>query len=168
MQVEDDNHYWDNGGQRIRKAPAGSVEIVLPDAKRQMSTTSPSSAMEISAMPQHVPVMPSADDVLVQVSSFIANFWTASPMHENELLMFLLATQHAHSFVLISLFSYNIIQMIRQSGATTYAEVVEFCRSTGIPLSRMLSLDLMRQLPATIKRDWNDSLRGDSGHNKGL
>lgn len=37
-------------------------------------------------------------------------------------------------------------QMIRQSGVRTYAEVVEFCRATGIPLSRMLRLDLMRQL----------------------
>ena len=68
MQVEDDNNYWDNGGgRRIRKVLASS-EIVLPDAKRQMSTNSPSSAMEISAMPQDVPAMPSADDVLVQVS----------------------------------------------------------------------------------------------------
>jgi hypothetical protein len=35
--------------------------------------------------------------------------------------------------------------MIRQSGARTAAEVVDFCRSTGIPLSRMLRLDLLRE-----------------------
>lgn len=36
--------------------------------------------------------------------------------------------------------------MIIQSGATTFAQVVEFCQSAGIPLSRMLRLDLMRKL----------------------
>jgi hypothetical protein len=35
--------------------------------------------------------------------------------------------------------------MIRQSGAKTSAQVAEFCLATGIPLSRMLKLDLMRQ-----------------------
>lgn len=83
MQVEDDNNYWDNGsGRRIRKAPASS-EPGLPDAKRQMSTNSPPSAMEISVMPQDVPAMASADDVLVQVSFFDSrvmhsSFFTAS------------------------------------------------------------------------------------------
>jgi hypothetical protein len=35
--------------------------------------------------------------------------------------------------------------MINQSGARSYDQVVQFCRSVGIPLSRMLRLDLMRQ-----------------------
>jgi hypothetical protein len=38
-----------------------------------------------------------------------------------------------------------LIDMIRQSGAKSYEEVVEFCISAGIPLSRMLRLDLIRE-----------------------
>lgn len=37
-----------------------------------------------------------------------------------------------------------LIQMIKQSGAKSYDEIVQFCLSSGIPLSRMLRLDLMR------------------------
>ena len=44
-------------------------------------------------------------------------------------------------------FSLALPQMIVQSGAKSYSEVVDFSRSAGIPVSRMLRLDLMRQLP---------------------
>ncbi|GAX19008.1 hypothetical protein FisN_8Hh229 [Fistulifera solaris] len=38
-----------------------------------------------------------------------------------------------------------LIEMIQQSGAQSYSEIVNFCVETGIPLSRMFRLDLMRQ-----------------------
>ncbi|GAX15470.1 hypothetical protein FisN_8Lh229 [Fistulifera solaris] len=38
-----------------------------------------------------------------------------------------------------------LIEMIQQSGAQSYADIVNFCVKTGIPLSRMFRLDLMRQ-----------------------
>jgi hypothetical protein len=34
--------------------------------------------------------------------------------------------------------------MIRQSGAQSYEQVIQFCRNVNIPLGRMLRLDLMR------------------------
>jgi hypothetical protein len=37
-----------------------------------------------------------------------------------------------------------LIDMIQHSGATSYSDIVQFCLSTGIPMSRMLQLDLMR------------------------
>mmetsp|Transcript_4216 Transcript_4216/g.5549 ORF Transcript_4216/g.5549 Transcript_4216/m.5549 type:complete len:126 (+) Transcript_4216:194-571(+) len=46
-----------------------------------------------------------------------------------------------------------LTQMIIQSGAKSCSEVVEFCRSSGIPVSRMLRLDLMRQLSLQSKMD---------------
>jgi hypothetical protein len=36
--------------------------------------------------------------------------------------------------------------MIQESGARSYDEVIEFCRSVCCPLGRMLRLDLMRQV----------------------
>ncbi|EEC50304.1 predicted protein [Phaeodactylum tricornutum CCAP 1055/1] len=38
-----------------------------------------------------------------------------------------------------------LVQMIERSGASSYSEIVNFCRSAGIPLSRMFRLDLMRK-----------------------
>ncbi|KAL7559723.1 hypothetical protein ACA910_003308 [Epithemia clementina (nom. ined.)] len=46
-----------------------------------------------------------------------------------------------------------LTQMIVQSGAKSYSEVVNFCMSTGIPISRMLRLDLMRQLSQSMDTD---------------
>jgi hypothetical protein len=39
-----------------------------------------------------------------------------------------------------------LIDMIKQSGAKSYDEITKFCLSTGIPMSRLLRLDLMRLL----------------------
>jgi hypothetical protein len=36
-----------------------------------------------------------------------------------------------------------LIQMIQESGATSCDDVAQFCLSTGIPMSRMLRLDLV-------------------------
>lgn len=38
----------------------------------------------------------------------------------------------------------TLVEMILQSNATTYDEILNFCLSVGIPVSRVLQLDLMR------------------------
>ena len=68
--VIDEAHHND---RRVRKAPSwpvgSEIFVVVPDAKRQMVTTSPSSTiMEVTALQS--PPIPSADDVLVHVSCF--------------------------------------------------------------------------------------------------
>lgn len=133
--MRDDKQKWEAGGQgRIRKAPK-TLEESLPAAKRQMSA-SPSSiaAMEMTTS-DNSPVIPSADDVLVQVRIVVV-------------VGVLITSNSPRTNMLLTHAVHTSSQMIRQSGAQTYGEVVEFCRSTGIPLSRMLSLDLMRQLPS--------------------
>jgi hypothetical protein len=37
-----------------------------------------------------------------------------------------------------------LIEMIQNSNAKTYNDIVQFCLSSGIPMSRMLRLDLIR------------------------
>ena len=64
MQVEDDDKLY-NSGRRIRKAAA---DTCMPDAKRQMSA-SPASIMDTIAQDAPPVVVPSADDVLIQVSA---------------------------------------------------------------------------------------------------
>ena len=65
-----DTGKWDTlGHRRIRKAAVASLES-LPDAKRQMSA-SPSSIMSMDMTHQNAPTIPSADDVLVQVSALV-------------------------------------------------------------------------------------------------
>ena len=41
--------------------------------------------------------------------------------------------------------SYNTIKVL-ESGAQTYTEVVKFCVAHGVPISRILEMDLMRRL----------------------
>lgn len=46
-----------------------------------------------------------------------------------------------------------VFQMIRQHGVNTHAEVVNFCRSCGIPLSRMFRLNLLGEVqPSSTQR----------------
>jgi hypothetical protein len=39
--------------------------------------------------------------------------------------------------------------MLQRSGATTYDQIVDFCISCKIPISRMLQLDLLRVVVVT-------------------
>ena len=69
MELEETRYFND---RRVRKAPSPTgteIPAVMPDAKRQMVTASPSSTiMEVSTLlPSSIP---SADDVLVHVSSY--------------------------------------------------------------------------------------------------
>ena len=61
---------FDPHGRRVRKAPMETFWVVLPDAKRQMLTTSPSSdTMSVDFPPlAEIPSGPSPDDILIDVS----------------------------------------------------------------------------------------------------
>ena len=71
MQVEDDKDFYNRSSRRIRKAATGAS---MPDAKRQMSA-SPASIMDTTIAqdaPAPAVVVPSADDVLIQVSASLS------------------------------------------------------------------------------------------------
>ena len=95
--------------------------------------------------------IPDEDEVLIQVRSVLLFCWLV----------------YGHLFVgptLIqgsgAIISYKVLlstQMLQTSGATTYDQVVDFCISCKIPISRMLKLDLMRviqeKLPTNCDAD---------------
>ena len=112
----------------VRKAPASDAMDEGPNAKRQMASLPFDSTMvPMDVSPNQSVPIPSADDVLVDVSSYCVGSWRREKRNIRRI-----DDRHDHRF---SHCICPIFQMIRRSGAKTPAEVAEFCRVTGIPVS---------------------------------